>query len=260
MIQGRYEKKYLLTEETAVAVRKFVAAYLPPDQYMAGAGREGYHVHSLYLDSSDCELYRRSVSNEKNRYKLRIRFYDLADDCPAFLEIKRRLGDSIHKQRAMVTKQSAERLLHGQPLGAADLLAPSDLSMRALHEFGELRQRVGASGVVYVHYRREAYVAPVDNTRVTFDRFVAAEPFDSKLGFHPNGHRELLQPACVVLELKHSGHAPPWLSDLVATFDLRRTAFPKYIRCFDAIGSRHIPRAPAYARVVPVGGYPRELA
>lgn len=259
MIQGRYEKKYLLTEETAVAIRRFVAAYIPPDRHMAGADREGYHVHSLYLDSPDCELYRRSVLNEKNRYKLRIRFYDLADDGIAFLEIKRRLSDSIHKQRAMISKESARRLLCGQPLGAADLLAPSDDSMRALHEFSELRQRLGADGVVYVHYLREAYAAPVDNTRVTFDRNVAAESFNYEAGLHPNGHSQLLQPPCVVLELKHFGHAPPWISDLVATFDLRRTAFPKYLRCFDALNPRHSGRGIKRPVFFANGGSPREL-
>lgn len=258
---GRYERKYLLSEQTAVAIRQFVSAYLPHDQHMNGKGDEGYHVHTLYLDSPQLEFYRRSVENEKNRHKLRIRFYDLAEDGPAFVEIKRRIGDTIHKQRAIVNKCAARRLLDGQSVSTSELLAPNDAAARALMEFADLRDRVGAAGSVFVHYQREAYAAAsADGTRVTFDRHVAAEPFNPLHSLTPNGSRQYLSPPCVVLELKHFGPMPLWICDLVATFELRRSSFPKYIRCFDEIHPTHPLGAPAYAGVISNGDYTRELA
>ena len=56
-------------------------------------------------------LYRQSTTGIKNRYKLRIRFYDEAADSPAFLEIKKRTTETVHKLRAVVAKPAAERLL-----------------------------------------------------------------------------------------------------------------------------------------------------
>jgi hypothetical protein len=258
---GRYERKYLLTEETALKVRRFVAAYVPHDQHMNGHDSEGYVVHTLYLDSPQLELYRRSVSNEKNRYKLRIRFYDLTETSPAFVEIKRRMGDTIHKQRAIVSKQAARSLVAGEVIGASELLVSNDSAARALMEFSELRDRIGASANVFVHYQREAFAATsADGTRVTFDRRVAAEPFNISHSITPNGNRQYLTPACVVLELKHFGHAPLWLSDLAATFELRRSSFPKYIRCFDRLHPAHPLGAPAFSGALFEGAYTRELA
>ena len=52
-------------------------------------------ITSLYLDSSALHLYRQTVQGIKNRFKLRIRFYDDNPGNPAFLEIKRRVTDVI---------------------------------------------------------------------------------------------------------------------------------------------------------------------
>ena len=70
----RYERKFLVTEQIASAIRGFVASYLSHDEHMAGTGSDGYRVCSLYLDSPSLGLYDQSCNGIKNRYKLRIRF------------------------------------------------------------------------------------------------------------------------------------------------------------------------------------------
>ena len=87
---SRYELKYMVDERTAKEVRDFVLNYLQPDQHTDPLEGFGYSVHSLYLDSQDLKLCRATVNGEKNRFKLRVRFYEDTADSPVFFEIKRR--------------------------------------------------------------------------------------------------------------------------------------------------------------------------
>src|ERR1041385_5619228 len=98
----RYEQKYLVPERVALQVRDFVAAYLEIDEYGATLPNFSYPVHSLYLDSDQLCLYQATINGDKNRYKLRLRFYDNRAEAPIFFEIKRRLNNIISKQRGGV--------------------------------------------------------------------------------------------------------------------------------------------------------------
>ena len=165
---GRCEHKYLVPEATATALRSFVSVYLSPDEYMPSDNPEGYSVHSLYLDSPWYLLYQETKDGVKNRYKLRMRFYDESPQAPTFLEIKTRTSDSIRKLRATVSKQSAEELLQGVPLSVRNLIQSTEKSAHALEEFCNRTRRLEARGSAFVSYRREAYVTDVEGIRITF--------------------------------------------------------------------------------------------
>src|ERR1044071_5230582 len=99
MQQQRFEQKYLLTEEAALNVREFVRCYLELDENGVGKPNCSYPVHSLYLDSDLLETYWATINGDKNRYKLRLRFYNDSPATPVFFEIKRRVNNCIMKQR-----------------------------------------------------------------------------------------------------------------------------------------------------------------
>ena len=82
---SRHELKYLVSESQASAVRNEIQAYLRPD---ANTGSDGssYRVRSLYLDSRDSQCYNETLDGTKNRFKLRMRFYDDAPTSPVFLD------------------------------------------------------------------------------------------------------------------------------------------------------------------------------
>lgn len=233
----RYERKFVVTEASAVAIRRFVASYLVPDEHMAGEEADGYRVCSLYLDTPHLGLYQQSRQGVKNRYKLRIRFYDDRPEGPAFLEIKKRTTETVHKLRAVVPKRAAVELLRGGQLGSGDLLTNGNASHRALEEFSACRDRLDAQPVAFVNYRREAFVSKTaESVRVTFDRQVVGHGYRTDLGLElPEA---AAPPVCkgVVLELKYNGRAPRWMHDLVTVFNLQRLSFPKYVYCVDALG------------------------
>jgi SPX domain protein involved in polyphosphate accumulation len=232
----RYERKYVVTEAAADAIRRFVTSYLDRDLYMAGKGPTGYRIFSLYFDTPGFALYRQTIEGHKNRYKLRFRFYDEAPSSPAFLEIKRRTTETIHKLRAAVSKCAAEKLLGGVRLKEADLLSGSEATVRALDEFCNRRERMRLEGAAYVCYQREAYVSrEAESLRVTFDRQIVGQPYHSDCSLAVSDQIAPIEPKGVVLELKYNGRIPYWMHDLVRSFRLDRTPFSKYVYCTDAL-------------------------
>ena len=234
---SRYEMKYIVGEGKARAIRDYLRLYLMPDEYAHEGSPPGYFVHSLYLDAPHRALYQQTVDGEKNRFKLRIRFYDEQPESPVFLEIKRRSNDAILKTRAAVSRAAAEEFLRGNLLRYDALLKRDARSEMALTEFSDLRDRLRAEGSVFVSYRREAYVHPTAaGLRVTFDRELVGAPYQARgLSLPRNSHAAEVEG--VILELKYMGQFPSWMRRLVEMFNLRRQSVPKYVECFDALSA-----------------------
>ena len=89
----RWELKYVIPEAVALALREFVSSYLEIDEYGAGRPNLSYSIHNLYLDSEDLQIYWGTINGNKNRFKLRLRFYadNSNPEAPVFFEIKRRM-------------------------------------------------------------------------------------------------------------------------------------------------------------------------
>ena len=163
---SRFEFKYIVDERCATGVRDFVRSYLEPDEFADPDQGNSYRIASLYVDNAELFLYRQTVMGAKNRFKLRIRFYDDNPDSPAFLEIKRRVTDVIFKERATVTRKEVLCLLGGvgpdqSRLVSNDGDAKAD---KALLNFYNLSDSLRAAATIYVSYRREAYVSPNSNS------------------------------------------------------------------------------------------------
>ncbi|SVB79431.1 uncharacterized protein METZ01_LOCUS232285, partial [marine metagenome] len=80
----RYEHKYIIRDDVGVAVRDFVSSYLDLDPFGATQPNFSYPVHSLYMDSPGLRLYHTTINGDKNRYKLRIRFYEDRPKAPVY--------------------------------------------------------------------------------------------------------------------------------------------------------------------------------
>lgn len=237
MQRQRFELKYRLTEELAWQVREFVASHLELDENGVGKPDYSYSVHSLYLDSDQLFTYWATVNGDKNRFKLRLRFYNPDPSTPVFLEIKRRVDNVIFKQRAGVHKAAVAEVLAGQLPAPKDLVSSDPGQLVAAQRFLRLVQELKARPKVHVTYRREAWVDPRGtHLRVTFDRQVRAEPrgqvdFSTEMvdPVSPFGHQ-------VILELKFTNFFPLWFRELVERFDLMRTSAAKYCDGVEAIG------------------------
>lgn len=238
MQTSRYELKYIVDERQAAVLREFMRGYLTPDPHAKAEEGNAYWVYSLYCDSLQLGLYQSSKEGRKNRFKLRMRFYDDDPDHPVFLEIKRRLGDVVKKERAGVRREAAQKYLLGHPAKFTDLIPSADpLNARsALNNYLQLYHSIGAMGCVYICYHREAYVAyDNDHIRVTFDRNITASRFNQTSSLYPPRRRTPADIPGIVLELKFTDRYPHWMHELAGALNLWRVPLAKYVAGLEKI-------------------------
>ena len=240
MQQSRFELKYLISEEMALKARDFVRCYLDFDEYSVGKPNFSYPVHSLYLDSDTLQCYWETINGDKNRYKLRLRYYDTSPKSPVFFEIKRRMNNCIMKQRGAVRQEFVSYLLSGHMPREEHLLSKAPKQMVALQRFCELVNRIQAKPKVHIFYMREAYVSSNDQVRVTIDRKVYGE---ENLGLSIK--TEMKNPVLnfkdmVILELKFTGRFPNWFRDLVRMAQVMQCGAAKYVESIQGLGSQRV--------------------
>jgi hypothetical protein len=243
MQQSRFELKYLISEDVALHVRDFVRSYVGMDEYSVGRPNYSYDVHSLYLDNLELKTYWDTINGDKNRFKLRLRYYSTDANSPVFFEIKRRMNNCIMKQRGGVTQEAVPMLLRGH-FPEYDHLAFKNSNnskpLVALQRFSELMGTLRASPKVHIAYKREAYVSDNDQVRVTLDREVCAEPHldCSVKTIMVNPKRSFAQK--VILELKFTNRFPTWFGELVRTFHIMQCGAAKYVESVQAVGSEQL--------------------
>lgn len=226
----RFEFKYHLNPDIALAVRDFVSSYLELDEYGATQPNFSYPVHSLYLDSRNFQTYQDTINGERNRYKLRIRFYEKEKNAPVYFEIKRRYNSVIAKKRAKVKAESAPRLAAGFFARPEDLAENTAENLEAMNYISERINLINARPSVHVSYMREAWVADGTNKiRVTMDRNVLSEPVQEIRLNHEMRHPVSVFGNTVILELKFTDRYPEWFKTLVQIFGLRQESAAKYV-------------------------------
>jgi hypothetical protein len=237
----RFEKKYRITEHKAQQIRHFVQQYLVPDPYGVMQPDLSYPVHSLYLDSPSIRTFHDTINGSRNRFKLRVRYYENGDDKPVYFEIKRRFDKVIAKKRAKVHRSALRDLLNGQMPVMDHLVEKTPQNLESIEHFCSLVNQIQARPKIHVAYRREAYELENSNAvRVTFDREVYSE---NQTGF--SLLTSLESPVSVfgnkvILELKFTNRYPIWLQELTQLFHLRQDSAAKYVDGVIKIGPRRL--------------------
>lgn len=227
--QRRFELKYLIQEEITSSLRDFISCYLELDEFGQGQSSMAYPVYSLYFDSDDLKTYHDTINGYKNRFKLRLRYYDEKPNTPVFFEIKGRQDKCILKQRCGVKREAVALLAAGQLPDPDYLVSREPRHLAALQRFNYLLHQINARPKAHNSYTREAWVSPNDNSvRVTFDRRVLIEPF-----FRVEATTRMERPYPIfseytILEVKFTNRYPNWIRQMVQTFRLVWAASAKY--------------------------------
>lgn len=227
--QQRFELKYLIEEDVAQRLRTFLSSYLEVDDY--GVGRPGfsYPIHNLYLDSDDLKLHYATVNGIRNRFKLRLRYYDDRPGTPVFCEIKGRADGCIVKQRCGVHRDTVASLVAGRLPRPESLWSKDSRHWATLQQFNLRLQQFRVRPKALNCYQREAWVSPHDNTiRVTFDRDIRIEPCFTVDLVTRMTRAQRLSPEHVILEVKFTERFPNWFNEMIQCFNLVRSAFGKY--------------------------------
>jgi len=244
----RFELKYLVSEHVAQGARDFVSSYLVLDENCLGQPNNSYPNHSLYLDSSNLQMYWDVINGNRNRYKLRVRFYNEDPASPLFLEIKQRHNDAILKQRSAIRRDKLTAILEGDTPCEGHLFTVNQRNLSALQRFSQLMLQQRACPQTHVTYLREAWMTENDNSaRVTFDRAVRVERRTS-----PSVSCAVQNPArpwgeMVILELKFTGRFPNWFGELTRVFGIMQCGVAKYAEGVTNLGESRFPSAWASA-------------
>lgn len=210
-------------------LREFVSGHLELDEYSEGRPGFSYPVHSVYLDSDDLKTHRAYLNADRNRFKLRLRYYDDKPSTPVFFEVKGRVNNCIVKRRCGVRRDAVALLVAGQLPDPDHLLSREPRHLANLQRFNYLMTKIEAKPKAHNTYLREAWVSAHDNSvRVTFDRKIFIEPF-----FEARTVVEMARPVqlvrdFVVLELKFTTRFPDWLREMVRCFHLMQSSCAKY--------------------------------
>ena len=214
----RYEKKYLLTAAQYERIRARLDAYIEPDEFFSST------VCSLYYDTGDFELIRRSIDAPVYKEKLRVRAYNVpAPDGTVFVELKKKYDGVVYKRRITTEAREAAPFLAGAvPNGHGQIG----------QELLWFQQRYGAKPRVFIAYDRLAFAGIDDSElRITFDtnlRWRDTE-LDLRLGDHG---APITDPDMILMEIKFPGVCPLWLSRLLSREKVFPTSFSKYGACY----------------------------
>lgn len=239
--EQRFEIKYRLSEYKAREIRHFVNRHLVIDPFGATQPDLSYPVHSLYIDSPSMKTFHDTINGNRNRYKLRIRYYENGTNKPVFFEIKRRFDKVITKKRANVHRKHVRKLLNGQMPIMAHLVNPAAKELDALGHFCFLVNQIHARPKIHVSYQREAYELEESNAvRVTFDRNVQSQrESDFALKTHLDRPTDVFGNQ-VILEIKFTNRYPVWLQELTQRFHLKQDSASKYVDGIVKIGPRRL--------------------
>ena len=245
-----------MTEEAALQIRDFISSRFELDEHGVDKPNFSYPVHSVYLDSDDLTLFWNTINSDRNRFKLRLRFYDDNPNTPVFCEIKQRTNTCLVKKRVAVRRDTVDQLLEGRT-PQLSLLSNDPHDLATLKEFRKRTHELKASPAAHIAYSREAYMTRDDNSaRLTMDRQVRVAParVSQSLGeargeVQTNPHVRLstampnpilIWGNDVVLELKFIDRRPQCFDDLVGILGLRQCGAAKYVDGVATLGEHKL--------------------
>lgn len=228
----RHELKYHLKFIEYQILRKKVATVLKLD---SNAGPDGcYHIRSIYFDDFRNTALFEKQSGVPRRKKYRIRIYNYSNHFIKF-ERKNKLNQYTFKEWIRITREDADKIIAGD----INFLADSESAL--LRDFYLDYRRNLLRPVVMVDYLREAYVHPVGNVRITFDKGLHTGLGPVVFFDHKCPTAVIREEHEIILEVKFDDVLPLHIRGL----------FPNTIRPRSTIGKFEICRESAFT--LPVG-------
>jgi len=212
----RHEVKYLLDSRQRSALERAMLGHMQADEYGEST------ICSLYYDTPDNRLIRRSLDKPDYKEKLRLRSYGRTKpDGNVFVELKKKYNGIVYKRRVSMTEREATAFLAGRaPM-------PKDCQIgREIDWFMKFYRTLAPA--MYLCYDRIAYFCPEDDgLRITFDRNIRWRTDDLTLTAAPGGEL-LIRPDQSLLEIKTGTAMPLWLTRALSENGIKKTSFSKY--------------------------------
>lgn len=225
----RFEFKYHIPRSVCDRMIPEIMNYMAWDEYVKG--EDHYDVHSIYFDSPNFKCYHEKIEGIMFRKKPRLRAYtrEFNENSNLFLELKRKNGEVILKDRALMDFNSAKKFFE-DPFSLNNL---ESINKNFANEFLFQYANYNMKPVVLVSYKRKPFFSKFDKRfRLTFDFDIEVSEvrdFDfSKKGV-------LVDENLVVMEVKFNGAMPRWFHEIIEKYSLNKDTFSKYCSAIDMI-------------------------
>ena len=222
-VQYRHELKYYINQRGYEILSRRLRSCIQQDENAAKSGGE-YFIRSLYFDSPADDALWEKLSGVDERDKFRIRIYNGQDDVIK-LECKHKEGSYIAKQSIRLSRAECESLIRGE---YAFLLSRREPFARRM--FVEFATK-GLRPCVIVDYTREAYVYPVEDVRITFDKDIRTAYRGTSLFDMTQPTYPVITDGDLVLEVKFNNYLPSYIRELLQIDSHTRSAVSKYCIC-----------------------------
>jgi hypothetical protein len=192
---ARTEKKYLLDPDQYRQLLAKLNEHVRPDRYYET------DICSLYYDTQNYQLIRRSIEKPEYKEKLRVRSYGEAEgDDKVFVELKKKLDGTVYKRR---TKAKCDEVLNDiYHCSFKDEQVGKEI-FYALDHYGHLEPKI------FIGCLRTSFRGVDDeDLRITFDKGIRYRLKDLSL---KNSDQDIILTDKIVMELKIKDAMPLWL-------------------------------------------------
>ena len=221
---NRYEKKYIIDEDTFHKLTYQIADYMNPDAYNRNG--EAYRISNIYYDTENDQLIRASIEKPVYKEKLRLRAYgtpELTDT--VFVEIKKKYNGIVNKRRTSMTLKDAYDYLDS---GVQPDFEHNKINRQVLKEIDYFKDFYKLQPKLYLSYDRFAYFEKDDGDfRITFDKNITTRREDVRLEHGSYGNK-LLPDGQYLMEVKISGAVPLWFTKIISGLNIYPVSFSKY--------------------------------
>lgn len=210
----RSEAKYKLSTEQFKLMIDGLNGYMFIDEFGETT------IQSLYFDTDNWMLIRRSIEKPIYKEKLRARSYNLATpDSQIFLELKKKYDKIVYKRRINVKEKDLISFLN------SDYQQTDNQIEKEIKYFCKFYG--GLKPAMLLLYDRTAYIDLSSDLRITFDKNVRyrTDRLDLSSGLDGN---LLFSDRTIIMEIKTSNPYPRWLMDVLNKNKIYKTSFSKY--------------------------------
>ncbi len=214
----RVEDKYRCSERDMLLLESRIKTVLQPDPAAGGAS---YRISSLYFDDPEDSHWADAEDGASYRKKYRIRIYNNTADVIK-LEVKYKAYNRIFKKSRTISREDAERLIAGECIEDREVSMDNPVTLFNL----AMKQHLLRPAII-VDYRRDAYIFPAGNVRITFDREIRA---GGDAGHFLTGGAACtpLEEADRILEVKYDEMLPGFIGRLLEFGNMNQVPYSKY--------------------------------
>lgn len=212
----RYEYKYLLSAEQYFAVISELGKHMTADKHGKST------IQSLYYDTDDYLLVKRSLEKPIYKEKLRLRSYGQAKgNDTVFLELKKKYDGVVFKRRIQLAAKDAGENMFDYVRGQNSQIAKEITYAVDLYKT--------LSPKMLLIYDRTAYFGEGKDSslRVTFDTNIRYRTDRLTLAGGDDG-KPIRSDGKILMEVKAGSAIPLWLCKVLSANGIHKTSFSKY--------------------------------